>query len=162
MPSPQPIAITPLDIARKFLGIKEVPGAASNPQILAFLKLDQSWPGGDEVPWCSGLVNYCCWLCDGPQHPVARSKSLAARSWLKVGQPVSLMNAAPGFDVVVLQRGGGVQPGPEVTEGAPGHVGFFLGAEDDQIFLLGGNQKNSVSEQAFPLRQLLGIRRVRG
>lgn len=150
-----PLPVTCLTLARRYLGMTEVPGASSNPAILAMLKLDQSWPGGDEVPWCSAFVNYICWLLELP-----RSKSLAARSWLKVGAPVSLANAAPGFDIAVLKRGSGVQPGPDVIN-APGHVGFYLGAENGALHLLGGNQGNKVSEQSFPLGDLLGIRRVR-
>jgi uncharacterized protein (TIGR02594 family) len=155
MPAPLPLSITPLDLARRFAGLAEVAGAASNPQILAFLRLDQSWPGGDEVPWCSGFVNYCYWLCDLP-----RSKSLAARSWLKIGTTVSIANARPGFDVVVLKRGHAPQPGPDVLA-APGHVGFFLGITADRIHLFAGNHSNRVGEQSFPLADLLDIRRVR-
>lgn len=150
-----PLEITAVTLARRFVGMTEVPGAASNPAILAMLKLDQSWPGGDEVAWCSAFVNYICWLLGLP-----RSKSLAARSWLKIGAPVSLTNAAAGFDIVVLSRGTGRQPGPDVLT-APGHVGFFLSAQDGAISILAGNQGNRVSEQAFSLTQLLGIRRVR-
>ena len=150
-----PIPCTAITIARVFLGTSEVPGAASNPAILAMLKLDQSWPGGDEVPWCSAYVNYVCFLLGLP-----RSKSLAARSWLKIGAPVSITNAMPGFDIVVLSCGSGAQPGPDVLA-APGHVGFYLGAHDSQISILAGNQGNRVSEQSFPLSQLLGIRRLR-
>jgi uncharacterized protein (TIGR02594 family) len=150
-----PLQVTALSIGRVFLGTSEVPGAASNPAILAMLKLDQSWPGGDEVPWCSAYVNYVCFLLGLP-----RSKSLAARSWLKVGAPVSLTNASPGFDVVVLTRGTGAQPGPDVLA-APGHVGFYLSAQDSSISILAGNQGNRVSEQNFPLNHLLGIRRLR-
>ena len=88
------------DIAQRFVGIREIPGRQDNPQILAMLRLDQAWPSGDEVPWCSAFVNYCAWLLRLP-----RSKSLAARSWLNVGVPVPLTAATPGFDVVVLWRG---------------------------------------------------------
>ncbi len=151
-----PLEITALSLARRFVGLSEVPGTASNPAILAMLKLDQSWPGGDEVAWCSAYVNYICWLLELP-----RSKSLAARSWLKIGSPVSITHAQPGFDVVVIMRGSGVQPGPEVTSGAPGHVGFYLGSDGGAISLLAGNQGNKVSEQSFPLSKLLGIRRLR-
>lgn len=150
-----PLSVTAVSIARVFLGTAEVPGAASNPAVLAMLKLDQSWPGGDEIAWCSAYVNYVCWLLGLP-----RSKSLAARSWLKVGTPVSLTQAEPGFDVVVLSRGSGAQPGPEVLA-APGHVGFYLRADGTQVSILAGNQGNKVSEQAFPLSKLLGIRRLR-
>ena len=76
--------ITAYDLASRFIGIKEVRGSVSNPQILSMLRLDSSWPKGDEVPWCSAFVNYPAWLLRLP-----RSKSLRARSWLEVGTPRS-------------------------------------------------------------------------
>lgn len=146
--------VTALSIARKFLGTSEVDGQVSNPQILAMLQLDARWPQGDEVAWCSAFVNYVTWLLDVP-----RSKSLSARSWLKVGTPVALEDAVPGFDVVILKRGGGNQPGPEVLD-AQGHVGFFAGREPGSVRILGGNQGDAVSEEAFPASRVLGVRRL--
>lgn len=146
--------ITPYAIARRFLKVEEVEGQVSNPQILAMLRLDADWPMDDSTPWCSAFVNYIAWLLDLP-----RSKSLAARSWLLIGQPVALEEAAPGFDVVVLKRGGGNQPGPEVMK-APGHVGFLAGQEGLDVLVLGGNQGDAVTVARFPRSQVIGIRRL--
>lgn len=145
--------VTAFDLAQRFVGMKEIPGREDNPQILAMLKLDGDWPEHDEVPWCSAFVNYIAWLLRLP-----RSKSLRARSWLTVGYGVDgFFN--PGFDVVVLQRGGGAQPGPDVLD-APGHVGFYAGVDGGNILLLGGNQSNSVSVAAYPASRVLGVRRL--
>lgn len=141
-------------IAHKFLGMKEVDGATSNPQILAMLRLDASWVQDDQTAWCSAFVNYCCWLADLP-----RSRSLAARSWLTVGQSIPLTDALIG-DVVVLSRGKLPQPDASVIA-APGHVGFFFGYDGNaNIMLLGGNQGNVVSAAKFPKSRILGIRRL--
>jgi uncharacterized protein (TIGR02594 family) len=113
------VSISAFSLAQRFIGLKEAAGMASNPQILAMLRLDESWPAGDETAWCSAFVNYVAWLLRLP-----RSKSLAARSWLQVGIPIPLGQASADSDVVVIQRGDGKQPGPEVVN-APGHVGFF-------------------------------------
>src|SRR5512145_2852086 len=102
------IEITAFDLAQRFVGISEISGSASNPQILAMLRLDAHWPEGDHVPWCSAFMNYVAWLLRLP-----RSKSLLARSWLSVGRPVNLEEAEAGFDVVILKRGSGQQPGPD-------------------------------------------------
>ena len=144
----------PYDIAQRFVNVKEAPGKASNPHILAMLRLDSAWPDGDDVPWCSAFVNYIAWLLRLP-----RSKSLRARSWLLVGTPVSLSKAKAGTDVVILKRGGGDQPGPDVIE-APGHVGFYAGHEGDDILILGGNQSDSVNITRYSKDRLLGIRRL--
>ena len=145
--------MTPFDLAQRFVGIKEAPGSGSNPQVLAFLRLDHSWPAGDDVPWCSAFVNYIAWLLRLP-----RSKDLAARSWLTVGIPVDLDHAEVG-DVVVLKRGDGDQPGPEVIN-APGHVGFFASRPGSKVYLLGGNQGDSVSVAGFDAARVLGVRRL--
>ena len=146
--------ITAFDLAQRFVGITEVPGSEDNPQIMAMLKLDGSWPKNDETPWCSGFINYIAWLLRLP-----RSKSLRARSWLRVGRPVELDDAKAGFDVVIFKRGSGSQPGPDVID-APGHVAFFAGMEGGKILVLGGNQGDSVTVARYAKTRLLGVRRL--
>ena len=148
------VELTAITMAERFIGMKEAPDQASNPQILAMLRMDEPWPKGDDVPWCSAFLNYVAWLLRIP-----RSKNLRARSWLLVGQSVSIDEALVGFDVVVLKRGTKAQPGPDVIE-APGHVGLFAGREGDTILVLGGNQADAVNVSRYPIKQLLGIRRL--
>ena len=149
------LEITAFDLAQRFTGIQEVGGSLDNPQIMSMLKLDADWPQNDEVPWCSAFANYICWLLRLP-----RSKDLRARSWLNVGRALHPPEVpVPGFDVVVLQRGSGAQPGPEVID-APGHVGFFAGEDDDFIQVLGGNQGDTVKISRYPQSRLLDIRRL--
>jgi uncharacterized protein (TIGR02594 family) len=140
-------------MAQRFIGIREVAGSVDNPQIMAMLKLDKSWPSNDEVPWCSAFVNYIAWLARLP-----RSKDLRARSWLMLGRGIPLEDAEPG-DVVVFKRGAGSQPGPDVVD-APGHVGFFAGWEPELIEVLGGNQSDTVKVSRYPSRDRIGIRRL--
>lgn len=142
------------DIAERYVGTKEVGGDFDNPAIMAFLKLDMEWPSHDEVPWCSAFANYVCWLCRLP-----RSKDLRARSWLTIGRGIPLDKAEPG-DIIVLQRGSGEQPGPEVID-APGHVGFYAGIFGEFIEVLGGNQSDQVKISRYPKSRLLGVRRLR-
>jgi uncharacterized protein (TIGR02594 family) len=152
-----PVQITAFDLAQRFIGVAEAPGSTSNPQVLAMLRLDNAWPEGDEVAWCSAFANYIAWLLRLP-----RSKNLSARSWLAVGTPVALRDAEVGFDVVILKRGGDGQPGPEVLN-APGHVGFFAGLEGERgerVRVLGGNQGDEVSIADFHAGNVLGIRRL--
>jgi len=139
------------EIAERYSGIQEVPGTTANPAIMSMLKLDNEWPEDDSVPWCSAFVNYICWLVGLP-----RSKSLRARSWLQVGQPVELFDARKG-DIVILKRGKGEQPGPEVIE-APGHVGFYSANDLTTVWLLGGNQSDTVKLSPYPTNRVLGVR----
>lgn len=147
--------MTPYTLARRFEGLAETPGAVHNPAVLAMLQLVDHSVHDDETPWCSAFVNYCAWLLDVP-----RSKSLAARSWLRIGNPISLNQARPGFDVVVLKRGDNA-PGPDVLE-APGHVGFFAGLlhTPDRVVVYGGNQGDKVCSLTFPTERVLGVRRL--
>ncbi len=147
--------ITVFEIAQTWIGAREIRGAADNPQILAFLRTDDEWPKNDEVPWCSGFMNYVCKRL--PALP--RSRSLRARSWLGVGVPVPLADAEVGWDVVILKRGKEPQPGPEDLT-APGHVGFYAGQSDEIVYLLGGNQRDEVRVSGYWKSQVLGVRRL--
>jgi len=150
------IEVTAFDLAKRLFGIKEIPGTGDNPFILWCLSLCHlSGPLHDEISWCSAFVNEIAFRLGLP-----RSESAAARSWLKIGTPVSVENGEPGNDVVILKRGTGNQPGPEVIN-APGHVGFFGGIVDGQyVIVRGGNQHDSVNDSKFPVANILGIRRL--
>jgi len=147
------ITITPFELAKRFEGMREVPGATTNYQILAMLKLDDEWPDDDAVPWCSAFVNYIAYLLG-----LNRTRSLRARSWLNE-RIVTQFDARVGFDLVILKRGRGNQPGPEVIK-APGHVGFFAGHTDKYVRILGGNQNNSVNISYYKKSRILGIRKL--
>ena len=150
--------MTLFDLGQRFVGgLREIPGSEHDPFIQwCFTKCGYGPDTPDEVPWCSAWLNGLCWLFRYP-----RSKSAAARSWLTVGRPIAIEEAHAAADVVVLKRGEGVQPGPTVLT-APGHVGLFAGLEDFErkVLVLAGNQGNTVSIQAFPVDQILGIRRL--
>lgn len=145
---------TLFEVAQRFIGIKETAGATSTPMVLAMLRLDASWVEDDQTAWCSAFVNFVCFILG-----VARSRSLAARSWLLVGQSIPLTDARVGGDVVVLSRGSGKQPGADVIT-APGHVGFYAGQDATNVLLLAGNQGDAVSIAPFPKSRILGIRRL--
>jgi uncharacterized protein (TIGR02594 family) len=147
------IVVSTFDIAQRFTGIKEIGGNVDNPQVMAMLKLDNEWPSNDEVPWCSAFANYVCWLLRLP-----RSKDLRARSWLRIGKGITLDEAVAG-DIIVLKRGTGEQPGPEVID-AQGHVGFYAGRFGNFIEVLGGNQSDMVRISRYDSSRLLGVRRL--
>lgn len=150
--------ISAYSLATRFVGLKEAKGPTSNSHVLAMLQLDAGWVTDDSVAWCSAWVNYIAWLLRLP-----RSKNLSARSWLTVGTVIPLNEAVRGFDVVVLKRGEGDQPGPEVLK-APGHVGLFSayegGGTTGVVWVLGGNQGDQVSLAPWPIGHILGIRRL--
>ena len=141
------IEITAFDIASRFAGIKEVKGFVDNPQIMAMLKLDDSWPEHDEVYWCSAFTNYVCWLLNLP-----RSRSLAAISWETMGRRITIQEAQRGFDLVILKRGTGTQR----------HVTFFSKLDDVDGFFwgLGGNQGDTVKESRYKVEDITAVVRI--
>lgn len=147
---------TAYDLAMRHVGIREFSGDKDHPLVQWWLSLcGYDLDTHDEVPWCSAFVNGMAWLLNLP-----RTKSAAARSWLALGTPIiSLTDCRAAYDVVILKRGGGDQPGPDVLQ-AQGHVGFFAGFQGGNLLILGGNQSNGVQIDSFPRERLLGIRRL--
>ena len=129
-----------------FYGLKEVPGKEHNPKIIEFFKdIGHEWVKDDETSWCSTFINYLA-LKAG----LEKSGKLTARSWLKVGKPIS--NPVIGQDIVIFWR---VNP-----NSWQGHVGIYSGEDEDHIFTLGGNQSNMVCIKPYKKYQLLGYRRL--
>jgi uncharacterized protein (TIGR02594 family) len=150
------VTTTPLAILKRYVRVHEDPRKGyDHPFIqwcLSLCGLDPESP--DEVAWCSAFIQHAAF-----ELGLERTGSAAARSWLTVGQPVKLLEAQPGFDVVVLSRGTW-RPGPEVIK-APGHVAMFVKVHGERVWVWGGNQGNGVSLAAFPVNDILGIRRLR-
>jgi uncharacterized protein (TIGR02594 family) len=132
-----------LQIALAERGVKEIHGARDNPRVLEYLRstnLPRPLAAEDETSWCSAFVNWCV-----ERAGFEGTDSAWARSWLHWGRAIAKPQRGC---IVVLARGG-----PE-----SGHVGFCLGDAGEDIELLGGNQKDSVSVARFPKSQVLGCR----
>lgn len=127
-------------IARKYIGVAEIPGKDTAPTIARWLRELKSWWYDDETPWCGTFVG-----------AVLREASITpathwyrARDWLNWG--VKIPEPAPGC-VVVYERSGG------------GHVGFAVAVDQGgRILTLGGNQGNRVSIAPFDRYRVLGYR----
>lgn len=137
------ITTSAFQVASRFVNLMEVKGTMDSPQILSMLRLDNTWPEHDEVPWCSAFVNYVCFVLG-----ISRTKSLAAKSWLQIGTVIELKDARADSDVVILTREGGY------------HVGFYSSHDDTQVELLGGNQGDKVCLEKFPVSRIVGVRRL--
>ena len=115
--------------ALEFYGLKEVKGEQHNPTILKFFhEIGHKWVQTDETAWCSAFINYVA-LMNGYEY----SGQLNARSWLNVGHQAKVPNIG---DIVVLWR--------ESITSWKGHVGMFVRDDGVNIWILGGNQDNSV------------------
>lgn len=139
--------MTPYDIAKTFVGTREVPGKKSNPEILAmFRAVGHEWVEDDTTAWCAAFVGACM-----ERAGLRSTRQLNARSYLQWGVPVELADAQEG-DVIVFSRGD--------PSGWQGHVGFFVKRAGTNIEVLGGNQSDAVSVARYPASRLLGIRRA--
>lgn len=130
-----------LTIAEEEKGVKEYVGDADNPRIVEYHQTTSLKATDDEVPWCSAFVNWCI-----KQAGYNGTDSAAARSWLEWG--VELPEGRPGA-ITVFRR-----------KGSPwsGHVGFYIDEDDDGVFVLGGNQNDSVNVACFSWNDLLDFR----
>ena len=135
-----------IEIASKEIGVKEAQGNANNERILQYAKeAGFKKYKSDASHWCSLFVNWCAEQAD-----LERSYSLGARSWLRVGIPVT--QPEPG-DIVIFWR--------VAKDSWQGHVGIFNGyARNGRIYCLGGNQGDQVSISARTEDNLLGFRRL--
>lgn len=136
-----------LDHARLHIGTREKAGKGSNPQIMEFFRT-VGYPGiedDSETSWCAAFVGAMLHSCGYPLPP--HPSRLLARSYLTYGR--KLEAPEPGC-IVVFWRGS-----PNSWQG---HVGFYMGEEDDYVLVLGGNQSNAVNISKYKKSQVLGYR----
>ena len=128
-------------------GLSEIAGPSSNPEILEFFKdLGYDWVTDDSTTsWCSAMLSYYAKKC-GYQYHVG----LDARGWLDM--PVKVLKPSIG-DIVVLWRGS--------PSDWRGHVGLFINWDDTKIWILGGNQSNTISITPYARERLLGFRQLK-
>ncbi len=127
-------------------GVKEQAGRKDNPQILTYFD-EIGFDGAklhDETAWCSAFVN---WVAKTTNRPY--SGKLNARSWLSIG--VTTKEPLLG-DVVVLWR--------ESPSSWKGHVGFYVKETTRYVYILGGNQNNSVCIKAYPKNRVLSYKKL--
>jgi uncharacterized protein (TIGR02594 family) len=141
--------MTPYQVAKTYLGTREVPGKKSNGVILNWYRRLQILINDDETPWCSTFLNFCALEAD-----YERSGKLNARSWLKVGVGIQGIRNAREGDVIIFERG---------NSGWQGHVTFLVSVDlvAGTARCLGGNQGDAVTVATYDLGKLLGIRRLR-
>lgn len=133
-----------LNLGRKEIGTKEVPGPGDNPTIAKYWDdagIGDVAMGQDEVPWCAAFVGAML-----KRAQMESSGKANARSYEKWGRDLRV----PVLGCVcVLSR-------PPSTW--QGHVGFVVGADRERVQLLGGNQGDSVSIAGFPRARVVCFR----
>ncbi len=133
-----------LQILDAEMGVAEVLGPGSNPRIMEyFAAAGASWVKDDVTPWCGAAVAFAAKSAGYP----LPAEPLRARSWALWGTPCALVEGA----IVVIDR----PPNP-----AEGHVGTLVARRDGRIYLLSGNQGDTVSIASFDERRIVpgGVR----
>lgn len=127
---------------KKVFGLHE---ARDKEELTAWLKSDGQRLGDTEkLPWCGDYVETAIKnsLPDEPFEGAVGNNPYWARNWLKFG-----VNCPPNYGaIVVFSRGRG------------GHVGFVVGEDDSDYYVLGGNQSNMVNITRIDKGRLLGFR----
>lgn len=117
--------------ARKYIGLTEVKGEKTNPEIAKFWKdIKRGGIKDDETPWCAAFTGAML-----ERVGITSSRSESSQSYMTWGVP---LNQPVTGCVVVFKRPGG------------GHVGFVVGRDaKGNILVLAGNQGDAVNIRAF-------------
>lgn len=133
------VKVSPLELAKSYLGQHEILGHKDNQFILDCFKNTGYRAAHDEVPWCAAFVCRVLEECG-----FISTKSAAAVSYLNYGHPSSL---EPGAILVFKWASGGH------------HVTFCHHIVDkDYVACLGGNQSDMVKISVFPRKYIQEVR----
>lgn len=126
-------------------GTQEIAGTQNNNKIVDyFKKAGFSWVTDDETAWCAAFLNAIL-----VEYQLPNTGKLNAKSFLELG--IETQEPEIG-DIVVLWR---------ISKSSPfGHAGFFIAKDNNNVYILGGNQNNEVDISKFPLSRVLGFRKL--
>lgn len=129
-------------------GVREYE-TGSNPRIVEYLAtcngLTPARRADDDTAWCSAFANWC--MIYAGKEGTDSAWALSWRNW-------GTTDAAPARgSLVVWER--------IVGDATRGHVAFLLEDRGATLFVLGGNQSNRVSRQAYPRNGMVGRTRYR-
>ena len=134
-----------VEVALAEYGNEGIVGQEHNPDVVKYFKdIGFSWINDDETPWCAAFLNWVFLKCN-----IKGTGKLTARSFLAIGR--ATLQPVLG-DIVVLWR---ISP----TSWA-GHCGIYIKESKNLLWILGGNQSNSVRIETYSKKQLLGYRRM--
>jgi uncharacterized protein (TIGR02594 family) len=133
--------------ALKHYGVAETKGPKHNPVVLAWAKRlapdVAAWFNNDEYPWCALFLSA---VCSDLGLPVpAGWNAVRAMGFLTWGDAAQTPMLG---DVLVFRREGG------------GHVGLYVGEDDEAYHVLGGNQGDRVSIARLSKLRCVAARRT--
>ena len=131
--------------AKRYVGLKEIPGPKHNPKIIGWLRDLNAWWSDDETPWCGTFVAHCV---KDAGHPIPKFW-FRAKGWADYGSNLSADRLALGAILVFDRKGGG-------------HVGLYAGEDATHYHVLGGNQSNGVNVMRLEKSRLVASRWPKG
>lgn len=142
--------VHPIDLMRTMIGLKEKPGNVHERQIQEFLEACDNIGGrkdnklhADEVPWCSGVINWLAEKCG-----MEKTNNALAASWDKYNE--SCGDWVEEGDIVTL-----AQPGRHVTL-----ANKRFNRKTAKTFEgLGGNQGNSIKVSTYSVSKIKAARK---
>lgn len=134
-----------LQTARRYIGIKEIPGRKHNSFISDWLAKLGAWWRDDETPWCGTFVAECIKQAGLP----LPEHWYRAKAWAGYGSNLRSTRVAPGAILVFARTGGG-------------HVGFYVSEDRTHYHVLGGNQGNAVNIAKIEKVRCIAIRWPKG
>lgn len=140
----------------RLIGIKEIPGPTSNPEILKFASElgVRAIYKNDDTAWCAVSHNAVCIRAGKKVTYTDKYDYLRALAFIKQGkvfntttwQIISLDGAILG-DTLIFRREDG------------GHIGFYIGENATHFYVMGGNQNNMYSFTRVSKHRLVAVRR---
>lgn len=155
----EPIATKMIQEAIKIYGIKEIKGAANNPEIMKAAKelyIDDIYTSDDKQAWCAVIHNALAVRAGKKIKFTDRYDYLRAAGGLKLGvtiskddwEVISLKMAMFG-DTLIFKRPGGH------------HEAIYIGESSTHFYVFGGNQNDQYGFTRMAKERLIGVRRPR-
>lgn len=139
-----------MEVALAELGVHELAGPLqNNPRIIEYGTAVTLKPKTDEIPWCSDFVNWCLMKCG-----LKRTASAAADSWDTYGTKLEV----PVYGCITRIRQKHKSTDSSTGSFSGNHVALFDRIENGYLYLLGGNQSDSVKISGFNLQSYEVVR----
>lgn len=133
--------------ALELIGTKEIIGSIHNNIIISWakdLKIEKIYTA-DEIAWCGLFMAIVCQRANVATG-ITPTEALWALNWNKYG---TKQKTAMLGDILTFKRPGG-----------GGHVGIYVGEDDNCYHVLGGNQSNAVTIARLEKTRCAGVRRT--
>lgn len=134
-----------LKIALKEYDTHELPGQPANPRIQQYFREvgRPEWKS-DEIPWCAVFLNWCLVQVGAPTCGTG-----LAESFLEYGTPTYSPELG---DVVVFSA--------KQNGGKMNHVALFVREVNNLVYILGGNQSDTVNITSVPKSYVSAYRKI--